>query len=53
MTLPDKRRRQILDDEAEEAQPFDARPSGDTSAPRNNRVPEDMWVTGWQEMRLA
>jgi hypothetical protein len=53
MTLPDKRRRQILDDEAEEAQPLDARPSGDTSAPRNNRVPEDMWVTGWQEMRLA
>jgi hypothetical protein len=42
MTLPDKRRRQILDDEAE----------GDTSAPRNNRVPEDMWVTGFVR-RLA
>jgi len=54
MTLPDKRRRQILDDEPEEAQRFDTRPSGDTSAPRNNRVPEDMWVTGlWDALRRS
>jgi hypothetical protein len=45
--LPDKRRRQILDDEPEEARRFDARPSGGTSAPRNNRVQEDTWVTSF------
>jgi hypothetical protein len=41
MTLPEQRRRQILDYGPEEAPRFDARPPGDASAPRNNWVQDD------------
>lgn len=41
MTLPEQRRRQILDYGPEEAPHFDVRPPGDASAPRNNWVQDD------------
>jgi hypothetical protein len=53
MTHPEKRRRQILDDETGQAQRFDTSRSGDTSAPRSNRVQDDSrlqqdtWVTSF------
>jgi len=55
--LPEHRRRQILDDDTEEAR-FDMRAPGDTSAPRNDQVhedtsrPEDSWVISFMG-RLA
>jgi hypothetical protein len=41
MSLPEQRRRQILDYGPEKAPRFDARPPGDASAPRNNWVQDD------------
>ena len=41
MTLPEQRRRQILDHGPEKAPRFDARPPGDASAPRNKWVQDD------------
>ena len=49
MTLPEKRRRQILDDDTDEAR-FDA--ARDTSALQNGRVQEDNWVSSFMG-RLA
>ncbi len=56
MTLPEQRRRQILDYGAEDAPRFDARPPGDASAPRNDWVQDDTQMkeaTGLKEDRWA
>ena len=58
MMPSEQRRPQMLDDEPEQAQRSDARPPGETPAPRNRRVQEDIrvrddtwkedaWVTGF------